>query len=376
MLAFVHVFVHHPQRLRLRGMLFQIHLWMGILLALYLALMGCTGAILVFEEELTSLSLHAAPGTQAPALPLEQVLHTIALRHPTQHVDFVSLPETNPYYRAWLTDSGGHQSSILLDALTLQPLPSHRIAWLKTVHDLHVNLALGPSGLILNGIGAACLLLLGMTGAVLWWPGLAHWTRGLRVAWRKGWRRINFDLHYAVGFWTLFFLACWGISGLYFAWPGQVTGVVQAISTIKAMRPPETIHPPHEAYHPAGIASLLAAAEKATPGGKISGIALPQSPAGDVVVNVDRGRPGDFSHRDIYTFSAANGQLLSTWHYGEKQTLGDWIVWLMYPLHFGTLWGLWAKILWALAALSLPVLSFSGLLMFWHRNRRKFFMRQ
>jgi uncharacterized iron-regulated membrane protein len=39
----------------------------------------------------------------------------------------------------------------------------------------------------------------------------------------------------------------------------------------------------------------------------------------------------------------------------------------MYPLHFGTLWGLPVKILWALLGFGLAVLSVTGLLMYWNR---------
>ncbi|NUQ30225.1 MAG: PepSY domain-containing protein, partial [Acidobacteriaceae bacterium] len=41
-----------------------------------------------------------------------------------------------------------------------------------------------------------------------------------------------------------------------------------------------------------------------------------------------------------------------------------------YPLHFGTLWGLPVKMLWCLLGLCLPVLSITGLLMYWNRHLR------
>jgi uncharacterized iron-regulated membrane protein len=40
---------------------------------------------------------------------------------------------------------------------------------------------------------------------------------------------------------------------------------------------------------------------------------------------------------------------------------------LMYPLHFGTLWGVQIKVLWSLLGLSLPLLSITGLIMYWNR---------
>ena len=104
--------------------------------------------------------------------------------------------------------------------------------------------------------------------------------------------------------------------------------------------------------------------------GYLDGIGLPEKSGGNVTLYVDRLSPGDFSHRDIDTFDGHTGKLLTVWHYGENQSLGDWILWLVYPLHFGTLWGLPIKILWAILGLSLSVLSVTGLLMYWNRYLR------
>ena len=59
--------------------------------------------------------------------------------------------------------------------------------------------------------------------------------------------------------------------------------------------------------------------------------------------------------------------MLTVWHYGRNQTAGDWVLWAMHPLHYGTLWGRWVKVVWALVGLSLAVLSISGVLMYWNR---------
>ena len=48
---------------------------------------------------------------------------------------------------------------------------------------------------MLNGVGAAFLLLLNATGMVIWWPGIRNWKRALKVDFERNWRRINFDLH-------------------------------------------------------------------------------------------------------------------------------------------------------------------------------------
>ena len=85
--------------------------------------------------------------------------------------------------------------------------------------DFHKNLLVGPAGRFVNGIGAISLLLLCLTGAAIWWPGMRHWRRSLIVEWRARFPRINWDLHSALGFWCFAFVAMWGLSAIYFVFP-------------------------------------------------------------------------------------------------------------------------------------------------------------
>ena len=58
------------------------------------------------------------------------------------------------------------------------------------------------------------------------------------------------------------------------------------------------------------------------------------------------------------------------WHYGQNHSAGDWIMWSMHPLHFGTVWGMGCKVIWFLLGISLAILSATGVLMYWNRYLR------
>lgn len=90
----------------------------------------------------------------------------------------------------------------------------------ETIVRFHSNLLSGRVGRAINGIGGLALLVLCLTGAVIWWPGVKHWRRSLTVNWRAHFARINWDLHSAVGFWCWIWLLVWAVSGIYFAFPG------------------------------------------------------------------------------------------------------------------------------------------------------------
>ena len=71
----------------------------------------------------------------------------------------------------------------------------------------------------MNGVGAMCLTLLCLTGAIIWWPGIKNWRRSLAVNWRSHFARVSWDLHSALGFWCFVIILLWGISGIYFSFP-------------------------------------------------------------------------------------------------------------------------------------------------------------
>ncbi|MBV9745263.1 MAG: PepSY domain-containing protein, partial [Acidobacteriia bacterium] len=185
------------------------------------------------------------------------------------------------------------------------------------------------------------------------------------------WRRINYDLHSAVGFWTLIAVSLWAISGMYFAWPRQAFQLVDALSPIVSARPPAvTVRPDPNAVEP-DLAKLLERASKADPGTTWAGLVFPYSRRAPLEVIMRRGRARGREYEDTLYFNPYTGEHLAIWRYGINQSLGDWLIWAQVPLHFGTFWGLGVKFVWAAAGLAIPLLAITGLLMYWNRSLRR-----
>ena len=70
------------------------------------------------------------------------------------------------------------------------------------------------------------LLVLALSGAVIWWPGILRWRRSLTIDRRADWKRFNWHLHSAFGFWCWPFLFMWAITGAYLSFPGAFMAVV------------------------------------------------------------------------------------------------------------------------------------------------------
>ncbi len=146
--------LHRPRQVGLRRALVQVHLWLALVLGLYILVISISGSAVVFRRE---------------------------------------------FYR-WIHD----------------PALLRVLEWLV---DLHDNLLAGSTGRLLNGIGALLLLVVLLTGAVLWWPGKSRWWQGLVL--NRPFNSLRFvrQLHSFLGFWALAMLLLWALTAVYFAFP-------------------------------------------------------------------------------------------------------------------------------------------------------------
>lgn len=365
--------LHHPRKLWLRKAVFQVHLWAGVLLTLYVVVIALTGSVLVFESELTGLALPRNTSHHLPATPIgiPTVVAAVERAYPTAAIDELTAPYPDvPAYQLTLRFPNHHTANLVADASTGALTPAPR-TWVQWTHDLHVYLLLDPAyGAQVNAAGATVLMLLTFTGLALWWGGLRNWTRGLRINFRANWRRLNYDLHSAIGFWTLAIVFWWALSGMYFGFYRPMTAALNAVAPLRNMRPPTPL-PAANTTGRAPLDAILQAAQQASPQARLYSLSNATLKDPTVYASMDLAAPGNFLHRDIVCIDAANARILSTWHYADKHSLGDWILWLQHPLHFGTQWGLAVKLLWFLLGLTLAALALTGLLMYWNRYLRR-----
>lgn len=382
--SFLRSLFYRPQQLWLRRAIFQVHLWAGILLALYVTAIGISGSILVFKEELFPRPHPAMALRDLRHCTPEALVNAIELvnrTHPSRKAYLASCPdEANPLFAVTARSKRGASRTGYSSQVTAYVDPASGLlageadrqdSWIQWVDNFHVYLLLGPSGRQWNGAGAAILFLLVITGMALWWPGVRRWRGALLIRWRANWKRLVWNSHNATGFWTLFFTVAWALTGIYFAWPRAFTSAINSISPVVTARYPEAeldrLTPPPNEPSSFDLETVLQHAVYASPDGALEGCFYGSGPRAFFTVYMARGHLGDYAKTDFEYFDQSTGKLLYIWHRGENHTLGDWLLWLAVPLHFGTSWGLAGKIAWALLGLVLPLLAVTGLIMYWNR---------
>ena len=216
--------VQQPQKIWLRRALFQLHLWSGIGIGLYVLMISLTGSVLVYRNE---LYVWATPepivsSGAGPLLTDEQLTEAALRTYPGYEVaDIRRARNPDQAVDIWLRRGGAERMRMFdprsaADLGDSVPLAMRAVARLL---DLHDNLLASDTGRRVNGIGALCVLVLAGSGMVVWWPGLKTWRRSLTVPRGLGWRRTVWHLHSSIGFWSLAFTLIFGLSGAYLAFP-------------------------------------------------------------------------------------------------------------------------------------------------------------
>ena len=226
--------VHHPQTVWLRKALFQIHLWSGIGVGLYLVVISVTGSILVFRSELRQTFMPQPVFVEAigERMDSDQILAAAERVYTDGAVSIFAERDIPTQAVTISVNQEGEVQQMLLDPFTgadlgnAMPTGWRATTWLL---DLHDNLLSGETGRKFNGIGAILMTLLSVTGIIIWWPGAETWRRSLTIDFRANWRRLNWTLHSAIGFWTLLFVFMWGFTGIYLCFPQVFTAFVDYV---------------------------------------------------------------------------------------------------------------------------------------------------
>lgn len=385
-------FIERPQQVWLRKAFFQIHLWAGIIVGLYVIAIGISGSILVFKEELfprPDVDVGAVDTRACTPESLERVVKNVEAAHPGKEAFLTACPsEANPLYLITIREpikvkpgDGPSRRGAPREQLAVYAHPhtgevvgtaNREESWVNWMEEFHFNLLAGRTGRLWNGIGSAILLALLITGLVLWWPGIKSWTRGFLLDFSKSWKRINWDLHNVAGFWSILFTLTWALTGMYFTWPKLFEVPIQKISPIvTAKYPAEEMRRigqrPAVEKQPLDVNAVLHKAQALSPEGYLEGYFYGGGKKPIFTVYMARGRMGDYATTDFIYFDQNNGEHLYTWNRGQNQTLGDWLFWLIIPLHFGTSWGPVVKWIWFTVGLALPLLTITGFIMYWNR---------
>lgn len=219
----------------LRKILFWVHLTLGVGAGLAIAIMCLTAAALAFEKDWIAWAERDArtvpPGDATqPRLSLEELLQRAYTARPDLRVNSLVIGR-DPHTAIALGLPGNSLLHVNPHTGEVREGRAPKVrAFLRTMMAWHIRLNFTPGpeniGRQINSAANLILVILGLTGLVLWWP--RSWsTRALRPSlWfvrdARG-RARDWNWHNVIGFWTLPILLVLAVSGvvLSYRWAGN-----------------------------------------------------------------------------------------------------------------------------------------------------------
>ncbi|AZC19158.1 PepSY domain-containing protein [Pseudomonas sp. CMR5c] len=219
--------------LRLREIWLGVHRWLALVLGLFLALLGLSGALLelkgpILRWEVGGQMLQLAPGEHGTLLEQSAWISAASNAYPQLHKVFGAaaprqgfLESDNAIVFGALEDRPA-TGIAMIDPYSAEPRGFFVFEdlWLARLVALHRSLLLPPAwgSLLVLACGLALLASLG-SGLYLWWPGRRSWWKAasLRPG-SRGTRRLR-EWHNVAAAWLCLPLALIAGSGAWLAQP-------------------------------------------------------------------------------------------------------------------------------------------------------------
>jgi len=368
-------------RVRVLHVLREAHFWIGIVLSIPFILLGLSGSYLTYHQEFEAL-LGGAPRYQAssgPARPPADILNAALIAAgPDSVASSLTLPRLEGLpatVRVGPQGAGPRDSrarTLAVDPVSLEVLGevSTGGAITRFLHDLHGRLLIPAVGRPIVGWLGVCMLLLGISGLVLWWPRRGQWKQALTVQARAKGYRFHRDLHGAVGFWTLSVFLLVSFTGVYIAFPQSLSALLGLPAAGPAGVPPQAVVAP--AGPDATLADYFVLAKAAVPDGEPYSAMLPFRPGMGTRVALAYPGMGEGAPAILATIDTEAGvvsELRDPRTYGVGEVFQAW----QRPLHMGLGWGpIWQFLVFLSGFLPL-LFAITGVSMWLikRRNRRR-----
>lgn len=389
-----------------RAVFVWLHRWTGLCLTAFLIVVGLTGSLLAFNVELERIfapQLFAQPRPGVAPLDLATLAERAQALVPQARVDAVLMTEDDQasVYFTPLPDSAtGKPHDLGFTEFFINPwtgeelgrrirgdLSQGRINLMPFIYEMHYTLLAGETGQWTFGIMALIWTLDCFVGFYLTLPvSLANFWRRWRTAWlikpRSSAFRLNFDLHRATGLWVwpMLFIFAW--SAVMMNIRPVYEPVMHALFDYQSIMAPFTpTAPPKQTprldWHAALLTGERLMADQArlhdfTVGKPLTLMYVPE--VGAYLYEV-RGS------RDLFERSPKGGgtEVMFDGDTGALRDLsqptgehiGNTIESWLYALHMARVFGLPYRILVCLLGVMVPMLSLTGVYIWWRKRRAR-----
>jgi uncharacterized iron-regulated membrane protein len=361
-----------------RKIILKTHLYLGLVSAIFLVILGLTGSVMAFEGDIDHW-LHPREWyvTVAPqTLPESKLVEIVEKRFAPDRATTVQIaPQNNIAQKITLASprgtgqgasgaGSGMPLGVTIDQYGGKILSVHAgttttEAALGFIHQFHLRLVSGEKGQLVISFVGLILAIEVPLGLLLWWR-----TKRASLNWKASGFRVSFDLHHIIGVYFAAFLLLAAATGVLIGFDFMQSMFYRATHSAPiAVRPAASTV--IAGASPIGVDRALQAAHQAMPNGEISILQIPDNPRG--VYQVILRMPGD-------AWSAVHGIARIDQYSGTVLTFTDLYASPGYrairfnrSLHTGDIFGLPSRIVVSVTSLALVAMVITGLVIWWKK---------
>lgn len=400
----------------------KIHLWLSLPFGIIVTLVCFSGAMLIFEPEITRSARHDTyyvTEVKEHPLPMGDLMEKVSATLPDS-VDITGVTVFSDKSRAWQVNlSKPRRASVFIDQYSGVITGSYeRIGFFSTMFKLHRWLLDGANphgdgvkvGKLLVGISTLVFVIALISGVVIWWPrARRNFRKSLSLTFGNGWKGFWKSLHVAGGMYALVLVLAMALTGLTwsFDWYRSAFYAVCGVEhtprnfgqqPVARQESPAQNSSHGEGHRGRGGEGTINGECRGEGRGQASGRRqhqseehaaqndfsgwqqiyeelqakypeAPQITVGPATASVTIGNTGNVRASDSYLVDASTGKLTPAKMY-ESANGADKLRGWIYSVHTGALGGIVTRILWLLSALLGASLPLTGYYI-WIRHLRK-----
>lgn len=209
-----------------RNIFKQLHIWLSIPLGVLMSITCFTGAMLIFEKDLTphlQSDYYYVDSVKSEPIAMEELraqVETTLTKN--QKIYDVEVPDDRQRSYIFYLDKRGREK-LFVDQYSGEVLGAPgRHPFFATMFTMHRWLMDAPqsrgemtAGKMIVGISTLAMALVLLSGIFIWWPkSLKMWKNRSKIALRKGWRRFWYDMHVSAGAYAVILLLIMALTGL------------------------------------------------------------------------------------------------------------------------------------------------------------------
>ncbi len=344
-------------------MLRTAHAWAGAVLSLLLAVLGLSGALLVFEKDYLRLvmpeaRMHASMASED----LGRAVSAIETRYEGEGLRYVVMPDHDfGLYEAVFHDGGAAyvtERGVVVDRWA----KNGRIEdWL---FDLHHHLLAGHTGELVSGAAGIAGLVLVVTGLVIVWPSLKSFA--WRLWPRSAARRDLVATHRDLGVLFALPILMLTFTGVAMVYSGPVKSMLYAATMSGPSAAPER---PTAGEGEIDWTAFFEASYSVYPEGAPRIAVLPQKPGAPAYLRLRQPMEWHQNGRTYVYMDPATRRVLSTVD-AQGLSRGDRVFNALYPIHSSGVGGIVYKLATFLTGFALAMMGFVGAWSFLIREAR------